>query len=699
MAAEEPTMTPTDARPNRLLNESSPYLRQHAYNPVDWYPWGPEALARARDENRPIFLSIGYSACHWCHVMEHESFADAETAQLMNEHFVCIKVDREERPDLDQIYMNAVTSLTGHGGWPMSVFLTPELEPFFAGTYFPPEDRHGLPSFRRLLANLAEVWRSRNADVLQSAEQIAQHLRAAADVRADGEPLDDSLIRNAVHHLERAFDPTHGGFGRAPKFPHALELRLLLRAWKRFGDDDALHMVRLTLDRMAMGGIYDHVGGGFHRYSTDARWLVPHFEKMLYDNAMLSVAYLEAFQATGESAYRQVVEEILDWVEREMTSLEGPFYSTLDADSDGVEGKFYVWSLAEVEHVLGKELAESLSYVYDVTTEGNWEGHTILNLSKTLAQNARLLRRSEEELQRRLAEGRKLLLAARDKRVRPGRDDKVLVAWNGLMVSAYALAAQVLDERYARPAIHAADYILKHMRTPVGTLLRTCLPGQPARLNAYLEDYSLFIDSLVTLYEATFDTRWIHHALELTEVMIQQFHDPDAGGFFFVGKDHEKLLVRGKDPHDGSTPSGNSVAGIALLRLAHLTGRAGLRDVAMRTLQLFRAQMAEAPLAFGQMLMACDVQLGPVDEIAVVGPASAEETREALRLIRRAFRPNAVIAFCDSDAMPDPLLALLAGKSAHQGRVTTYICRNFTCEAPIVGLEALQRVLDATRST
>ncbi len=478
---------------NHLIHETSPYLKQHAYNPVDWYPWGAEALEKARKLDRPIFLSVGYSACHWCHVMEHESFEDTEVAKILNEHFVSIKVDREERPDLDQIYMTAVQMMTGQGGWPMSMFLTPDLQPFYGGTYFPPDERYGRPSFKRLLGALVDAWQSRRSEIVQQAGQITEHLQRAGRLSAAMEGSGDAattadlqpdLLRHAVSALGRAFDSRFGGFGSAPKFPHAMELRVLLRAWKRFGSEDALHMARLTFDKMAMGGMYDQLGGGFHRYSTDERWLVPHFEKMLYDNALLSLAYLEAFQATGDGAYREVVEETLDYVLREITSPDGPFYSTQDADSEGVEGKFYVWSAAEIEKILGKESADLFAEVYDVTPGGNWEGHNILNRVKTREQYARLRNMPEAELRSRLAQAKSMLLEARGRGVWPGRDEKVLTAWNGLMIDAMAQAGMVLEKPvYIEAAERAADFILTRMRDPSGRLLRTSMAGAAPKLN------------------------------------------------------------------------------------------------------------------------------------------------------------------------------------------------------------------------
>jgi len=678
---------------NHLAQETSPYLRQHAHNPVDWYPWGKEALARARQLDRPIFLSVGYSACHWCHVMEHESFEDPEVGQLLNENFVSIKVDREERPDLDQIYMAAVQLMTRQGGWPMSVFLTPELKPFFGGTYFPPEDHYGRPGFKRVLRYLAQAWNEQRDTVEQQAAQLVEGVQSMLRLEPGEGDLSPQLLRHAGSVLSRSFDTTYGGFGSAPKFPHALELRLLLRSARRFDDSDALTMVRYTLDHMARGGMYDQLGGGFHRYSTDARWLVPHFEKMLYDNALLVPAYLEAFQVTGDASYRRIVEETLAYVLREMTSPDGPFYSTQDADSEGVEGKFFVWSSAEIEHILGKEEARLFCSVYGVSDEGNWEGHNILNLSRSLVQEARLLHVAEEELRQRLDPSRKKLLEVRNRRVWPGRDDKVLTSWNGLMIAAFASSYQVLERReYLEAARRAADFVLSRMRSADGRLLRTCGAGAPAKLNAYLEDYSFLADALITLYEASFEPRWLEAAIALAEMMIAQFWDNTEGGFFYTGNDHELLIARTKDPHDSSVPSGNSMAVTALLRLAKFTGRQDFLDKAEKTLHLFNPLLNTAPQAAAQMLNALDFYLGPVDEVVVAGNPNANDTLQALRLIRQAYRPNRVLAFQPAVGVArevEKMIPLLAGK-APSGPVTTYLCRDLACAAPLVGVAALQ---------
>ncbi len=686
---------------NRLAGETSPYLRQHAHNPVDWYPWGPEALARARELDRPIFLSIGYSACHWCHVMEHESFENEEIARLLNEHFVPVKVDREERPDLDQIYMAAVQMLTGQGGWPMSVFLTPDLRPFTGGTYFPPDDRYGRPGFKRVLQTLIEWWRTRRAEIDRAAGDLAGHLQGLGRLEPGEGDLGPGLLRKAADDLGRAFDSRYGGFGAAPKFPHPMDLRVLLRAWDRFGDEQALRMVRVTLDHMAMGGIYDHLGGGFARYSTDVRWLVPHFEKMLYDNALLIPCYLETYQATGEAAYREVVEETAGWVLREMTSPEGPFYSTLDADSEGEEGKFYVWTQTEIEQVLGPDAA-LFNSVYGVESDGNWEhGKNILHRVKTLDQYARLNNLSEADLRALLSRCRHKLFEARGHRVRPGLDDKALTAWNGLMIGALANAAAVLDRpEHAAAARRAADFILSRMLTSEGRLLRTWSRGGEAKLNAYLEDYAYLIDGLVSLYEATFEPRWVSAALALAGVMIEQFWDKAEGGFFYTGRDHESLIARTKDTHDNATPSGNAMAVTGLLRLAKLTGRADLHEKAEATLRLHGGLLASHPISVGQMLIALDFWLGPVQEVAVVGDPAADDTRRVLRAARAGFHPRRVLAFKPpaGDSRPLAEIGLLTGKMASGGVVTTYVCQNFACQAPLVGAEATETALAAKTS-
>jgi uncharacterized protein len=683
--------------PNRLLHESSPYLQQHAYNPVDWYPWGAEALARAKEIDRPIFLSVGYSACHWCHVMEHESFENEAIARLMNAHFINVKVDREERPDIDQIYMNAVQLMTRRGGWPMSVFLTPDLKPFFGGTYWPPESRMGMPGFRDILLKVDEAWRERRADVEQGADELTDAVRQIGTQTGDPTDLDETLLRRAMQRLLSIVDRRHGGFGGAPKFPHAMDLRLLLRCWKRFGDGDALEAARLTLDKMAAGGIYDHLGGGFHRYSTDERWLAPHFEKMLYDNALLVPAYLEAFQATGEADYARVARETLDYVLREMTQPEGGFYSTQDADSEGVEGKFFVWSAAEIASLLGAEDARAFAYCYDVTEEGNWEEKTILNRIRTNAEAARVLGIAEPELIPLLARCREKLLAVRSRRIPPGRDDKVLASWNGMMLSALSMGYQVLGEdRYRDAACRAADFLLATLRTSDGTLLHSYKDGQ-ARLNAYLDDYAALIDGLVDLYQGTFAAEYLDAAIDLAEKMIVLFYDSEEQGFFYTASNHETLIARNKDTQDGSTPSGNSMGATALLRLGRLCGRGDFEQKGISTLKFLSGLLAQSPTAAGQALLAVDFLLGPTREIAIVDGTRAEETAEVLKALHRRFIPNKLVAHkkgaMADESLPAPLRTLLKGKTSRNGAATIYICEHGACGLPATGVKGLENAL------
>lgn len=685
--------------PNRLAAESSLYLRQHANNPVDWYPWGPEALARSKELDRPIFLSIGYSACHWCHVMEHESFEDPSTAELLNQHFVCIKVDREERPDLDDIYMKAVQLLNhGQGGWPMSVWLTPDLHPFFAGTYFPPDDRYGRTSFKKVLTALANAWKDRRQELTKSAGDITEHLKSFGELpESAGGVVGDALLRNAVRHLRSSFDSVYGGFSRAPKFPHALELQLLLRAWKRFGDDEALHMVRKSLDHMARGGMYDQLGGGFHRYSVDARWLVPHFEKMLYDNALLTQAYLEAFQGTGDSFYRDIVQETLEYVLREMTHPDGGFYSSQDADSEGEEGKYFVWSKPEFDRIVGPDLAELANYVWGVTTDGNFEGQNILFRSKSDEQDAKLLGMPLADFQWKLGEARQRLFSARSNRVKPGRDEKILTAWNGLMIAAFAKAAMVLNnQEYLAAGVKAAQFVLLRLRTPSGRLLRTCADNQPGKLEAYLEDYAFLADALVHLYQATFDERFLNDAEACAEIILSQFVDAERGGFFATIDDHEKLILRPRDIHDSSTPSGNAMAVMVLLRLSSLLGRDDFRQAAERTLNTFMGIMESHPSAVGQMLVAYDFWLGPVQEAVVIGEPKNDDFWRVVKASRRTFAPRRIVAAKTING--ESRLPLFSGRDS-KTPVTLFLCENGTCQMPITDVENAVSALVEPTST
>jgi uncharacterized protein YyaL (SSP411 family) len=688
---------------NRLSNETSPYLLQHRNNPVDWYAWGPEALERAKREDKPIFLSVGYSACHWCHVMEHESFEDERIAKLMNEHFVNIKVDREERPDVDSIYMSAVQMMTGRGGWPMSVFLTPDLEPFYGGTYFPPTRRMGMPGFDELLLGVAEAWRNRREQAVAQAADLTAHLRMAASPSGAGgaEELSDKLLFAAAAELERSFDRRHGGFGGAPKFPHPMDLKLLLRVWGRAPREELLHMVTHTLARMAAGGMYDQLGGGFHRYSVDERWLVPHFEKMLYDNAQLVGCYLDAYLVTGEDDLARVARETIEYVLRDMTDPAGGFYSTEDADSEGEEGKFYVWTPAEVADVIGAERAEIFQYVYDVSEVGNFEGENILNLPKSIEQCAQIKKLDAEALKRQLAEDRAKLFAAREKRVRPGRDDKVLVAWNGLMIDALAQAAGVLDEpRYLQAARAAAEFVLKNMRRGDGRLLHTWRGGQ-AKVDAYLDDYASFINGLVSLYEASFDEHWIDAAVELADQMLAHFADRDNGGFFYTPDDGEQLIARQKDLQDGATPSGSSMAATALVRLGKLTGRADYVEGAIGAMRSAVGLMQKYPAAAGQMLLAVDLHVGPAYEIAILGNQEEQATQRVITDLRRRFFPNRVVAaraegsgFGVQGPGKRALDLLFEGREAKSPPPTVYVCENFACQAPVNGADEVIALWD-----
>ncbi|HEV3339399.1 MAG TPA: thioredoxin domain-containing protein [Pirellulales bacterium] len=678
---------------NHLTQETSPYLLQHASNPVDWHPWGPEAIERSRRENKPIFLSVGYSACHWCHVMEHESFENDSIARRLNEGFVSIKVDREERPDLDQIYMTAVQAMAGRGGWPMSVFLTPDLKPFYGGTYWPPTARMGMPGFDQVIEAVLDAWQHRREQVNAQAGALAADIDRAGRMALPPGELSLKPITAAEAALERIFDHQHGGFGGAPKFPHPMDLRLLLRCWRREPRAELLKIVTLTLDGMAGGGIYDQIGGGFHRYSVDERWLVPHFEKMLYDNGLLSRAYVEAFQATGQREYARVAHETFDFVLRDMTSPEGAFFSTLDADSEGEEGKFYVWTPAEIEAVLGAEAAKTFCRVYDVSDEGNFEGHNILNLPKTLDQCTRILSREASELEAELAASRARLLEVRNKRVWPGLDDKVLVSWNALMIDSLAYAAGALDEpRYLNAARSAADFLLGKLRRPDGRLLHSWRSGQ-ARFDAYLDDYTYLANALVTLYEASFEERWIDAAVELADVVLAQFEDEESGGFFFTAADHERLISRQKDVQDSSVPSGNSMAATLLLRLGKLCGRGDYLSAAERTLKAFMTLVEKHPTAAGQMLIALDYDLGPTSELVLLGPSP--QVVEVAAGLRRRFLPNKVIACRPGQGHSRSLDGAFEGKRIEDGKPTLYVCRNFTCESPVVGEEAIAAAADA----
>ncbi|MEX0726516.1 MAG: thioredoxin domain-containing protein [Planctomycetaceae bacterium] len=683
--------TTPPAKTNRLVHETSPYLQQHARNPVDWYPWGPEALAAAKSLDRPIFLSIGYSACHWCHVMEHESFEDAGIAGRMNECFINIKVDREERPDLDQIYMTAVQALTGRGGWPMSVFLTPDLKPFFGGTYWPPNARMGMPGFRDIVEKVHDVWQSRRPDVFRTADELTTAVRTHSSPNEEPSPLNETILQQALTQLLRSADREHGGFGRAPKFPHPMDLQVLFRASVRFNNDDARQVAVFTLDKMSRGGIYDHLGGGFHRYSTDAYWLAPHFEKMLYDNALLIGSLLDAFQLTGNNDFARVVREASDYVLREMTLPEGGFCSTQDADSEGEEGKFFVWTQDEVLAVLGSDDGPIFCECYDVTPGGNWEGKTILNRKRTHAESATTLKLGETELESILARCREKLFDVRSQRIAPGRDDKVLVAWNGLMISALSRAARTLNEpRYKTAAVNAANFLRESLVDQDNRLMHGYKDGV-AKSRAFLDDYACLINGLLDLYQTTFDGGPLDWACSLADQMLALFADTDAGGFFFTPHDHESLITRQKDSQDGATPSGNGMAAFALLRLGRLCSREDFTEAAVKTLELLSGQMSRISLASGQSLMALDDWLGPSDEIVVVDGDDPAASEPFIDLLRQTFLPNAVVARkTAASATATSLAASFTGKDAIDGRPTVYVCQRGSCQAPITELVHLK---------
>jgi uncharacterized protein YyaL (SSP411 family) len=673
---------------NRLADETSPYLLQHALNPVDWYPWGEEALAKAKAEDKPIFLSIGYSACHWCHVMAHESFEDPETAAIMNEHFVNIKVDREERPDLDSIYMEAVVAMTGGGGWPMSVFLTPDAVPFYSGTYFPPTDRYGIPSFQRVLLSMAEAYRHQRAQIEQGSEQLKARIGQSLALRGDSTGLTPETLDLAYRGLAGRFDSTHGGFSNAPKFPQPMNLEFLLRYHHRTSDPQALTMVDLTLTQMACGGIYDQLGGGFHRYATDARWLVPHFEKMLYDNALLARVYLHAWQVTQRPLYRRIAEETLDYVMREMTHPLGGFYSAQDADSEGEEGKFFLWTPDQVKSVLGDEEGEIFCRYFDVTPAGNFEGKSILNVKFDLSTAAAAAQMDEDRFQTIINQGRQKLFQAREARVKPGQDDKVLTAWNGLMLSAFAEASRVLGRKdYRDVAERNADFILGEL-CHNGRLLRSWKSESPAgegqaKLNAYLEDYAFYADGLLALYQATFDPRWFAEARALVDAILTHFADL-SGGFFDTSDDHEQLITRPKNLQDNAIPSGNAAAADALLRLAAYTADDAYRQPAEEMLAAMTPMMQQYPGGFSHWLSVLAFQLAPPREIALVGDPTADDTHAMLDVLFSTYHPHQVVAVAaPDDENAASIVPLLADRPQQNGRTTAYVCQRFICQAPI----------------
>jgi uncharacterized protein YyaL (SSP411 family) len=707
-AMSETSELKTLKKPNRLIHEKSPYLLQHAYNPVDWYPWGEEAFEKAQKENKPIFLSIGYSTCHWCHVMERESYDDPEVAKLMNDAFVSIKVDREERPDIDNIYI-AVCQMISKGGcgWPLNIVMTPDKKPFFAATYVPKESRFGRTGMLELIPRIKDVWTKQHNEVLESANKITAALqRGSKD--SEGEELGKSTLKVAYQQLAQSFDNRHGGFGDAPKFPTAHNLLFTLRYWKRSSDADALKIVEKTLQAMRQGGIYDHIGFGFHRYSTDAEWFVPHFEKMLYDQAMISMAYIEAYQATGKEEYAKTAREIFTYVLRDMTSPTGGFYSAEDADSEGEEGKFYLWTENEIHQILGNEGADLIIKVFDVQRDGNFsegatgkgDGRNILHLKKSLPEIASRLKMHEQELAKRLEAARQRLFAARDKRIHPHKDDKILADWNGLMIAALAKGAQVFNEpSYTEAAKRAADFILKNMRKPDGRLLHRYRDGH-ADIAANLDDYAFLVWGLIDLYESTFDVNYLQTALNLDGDLVKHFWEDKGGGFYFTADDGENLLIRQKEINDNAIPSGNSVAMLNLLRLGRATANSNLEEKAAKIERAFSKTVEQFPGAFTQLMVAVDFGIGPSYEIVIVGDSRAEDTKAMLKAIGRQFAPNKVVLFRPTEKESPDIIRIAEftkNQSSLGGKATAYVCLNYVCKLPTTDVNKMLELLNSKK--
>ena len=693
-------------RYNRLIHESSPYLLQHATNPVKWYPWSEEAFKIAKKEDKPIFLSIGYSTCHWCHVMAHESFADREVADLLNTYFISIKVDREERPDIDQVYMSVTQALTGSGGWPMTIIMTPDKKPFFAGTYFPKNSHFGRSGLMELLPKIAEVWQNDRANVFASADQITRHVISLSN-RPPGTNLDQQILDRARASLAQVYDPQHGGFSQAPKFPSPHQLNFLLRRYYHTKNQQTLEMVEKTLTQMRLGGIYDHVGFGFHRYSTDSKWLVPHFEKMLYDQALLIMAYTEAYQVTGKVFYARVAREIITYVLRDMTSAEGGFFSAEDADSEGVEGKFYLWTYQELQKILGRKDAELFSKIFNVRKGGNFQseetGHhidaNILHLKKPLSEVAEELGISKSRLYKNLEHSREKLFRAREKRVHPFKDDKILTDWNGLMIAALAKAGRVLNEKvYIAAAEKAANFILQNLSDDKGRLLKSYRQGK-AGLSALLNDYAFMVWGLLQLYEATFKTGFLEKAILLNDQMIGSFWDEQNGGLYVAADDSEKLLVRSKETYDGAIPSGNSVAAFNLFRLGHMTGKDSYLKKAEQIIKSFSDSVRQYPIGHSQLMIALEFALNPNYEVVIVGNPRRKDTISMLDALRKPFLPEKVVLFRPSDRKASADINIIAPFTgpmfAKNDRATAYVCQGFSCKLPTTRIEQMLENLKA----
>lgn len=674
------------SRQNRLTSEKSPYLLQHADNPVDWYPWGDEAFTRASKENKPIFLSIGYSTCHWCHVMAHESFEDPEVAKLMNRAFVSIKVDREERPDIDKVYMAVCQMMTGSGGWPLTIIMTPDKRPFYAATYIPKEFRFGRPGMLDLIPYIQDTWAERQGEVLDAAAKMEQSLKKIS-ARTPGGELNEATLRSAYEQLATMFDQTNGGFGKEPKFPTPHNLSFLLRYWKRSNDKKALEMVEKTLRAMRSGGIYDHIGFGFHRYSTDSSWLVPHFEKMLYDQALLAIAYIEAYQATGREEYATTARQVLDYVLRDMTAPEGGFYSAEDADSEGEEGRFYLWTFDEIRQVLSEEEADLAVGLFNIKKEGNFSDEATGSKS---GRNILHLNTAAQEPAAAMDTIRQKLFDRRRKRIHPLKDDKILADWNGLMVAAMARVGRILDEpRYIDAAGHAIGFIFGSMRGENGRLLHR-YREEKAELEAYIDDYAFIIWGLLELYEATFDTGYLKQALGLNDITMQYFWDSKDGGFFFTAQDGEPLLTRQKEGYDGAIPSGNSVSMLNLLRLGRITSDSVLEDKAAAIGRVLSSDATRSPAAHTQLMIALDFALGPTYEVVVAGDSQAEDTQKALATIQRHFIPNKVVVLRPTEVVSpeiDKISPVSGYKASRGGRANIFVCSDYRCQSPTTDLD------------
>ena len=670
---------------NNLVNEKSPYLLQHAHNPVNWYPWNEEAFAKAQEEDKPIFLSIGYSTCHWCHVMERESFEDEEVAGLLNQNFVSIKVDREERPDIDHIYMTVCRGMTGHGGWPLTIVMTPEKKPFFAATYIPKTSRGGMNGILELLPRIAGLWTENREALETSGEKVTEWLKEAD--KSERQAVNPKIFEKAYKNFYQTFDEKYGGFGREPKFPSPHNLMFLLRYYHLTGDKKALHMVEQTLEKMYQGGMYDHIGFGFARYSTDRVWLVPHFEKMLYDNALLVIAYLETFQIGQRNRFARVAAEVLDYILRDMTSAEGGFYSAEDADSEGEEGKFYVWEKEEILSALVQESGIRFCEIYDITDRGNFEGKNIPNLIKSQA---------DENTRADIEESRKKLFSYREVRIHPYKDDKILSGWNGLMIAALAKAYAVLQNpRYLDAAMKALDFIMTKMRRPDGRLLARYRQGE-ALYPAYAADYSYFIWALIELYEATYDSNFLKTAIEFNDEMLKYCWDQENGGLFFYGKDGEELLTRPKEAYDGAMPSANSAATLNFLRLSKLTGDSRLEEIAHEQLQVFGERINAQPTAHAFFLSAAMFALKPTREIVITGEMNEEETAHMLKVVREKYMPDTITVFKPGDDGESiiELAPYLKDMSMVENKTTAYICENYACQKPITEIEEFDSRID-----